>query len=284
MVEEKIFKESINKVKKNYNLSYYEVLQRYMFERILERISLSKYKDNFILKGGLLLSAMFGVDNRTTKDMDTTIKGIDIDKDKMINVLNEILNIDINDKVKFKIEEVSNIRDMDEYGGNKYHITGKVFNTSVNLEIDISTGDSVTPRELKYKYNSLFCNKYFYISSYNIETILSEKIETVLRRGIFNSRMKDYYDIYYFLTKLRNEINTDIIKKSIDNTFTKRESIDYLYDYKIILSNIKNNDKIHNLWKSYSKKNEYSKNIIFDDVIDLLNDFIDKLSLELAVV
>ena len=283
MVEEKTFKKNINKVKKNYNLSYYEVLQRYMFERILERISLSKYRDNFVLKGGLLLSAIFGIDNRTTKDMDTTIKGIDIDKDKMINVLNEILSIDINDSVKFEIENVNNIRKTDKYGGNKYHIIGKVFNISVNLEIDISTGDSIIPKELKYKYKSLFDNKYFYISSYNIETLLSEKIETVLRRGIFNSRMKDYYDIYFFLTKLKNEINFDILKKSINNTFKIRESFDYLNDYNIILNNIRNNDKIHNLWKSYSKKNEYSKNISFDDIIDILIDFINELSLELVV-
>ncbi len=283
MVEEKTFKENINKVKKNYNLSYYEVLQRYMFERILERISLSKYRDNFVLKGGLLLSAIFGIDNRTTKDMDTTIKGIDIDKDKMINVLNEILSIDINDSVKFEIENVNNIRKTDKYGGNKYHIIGKVFNISVNLEIDISTGDSIIPKELKYKYKSLFDNKYFYISSYNIETLLSEKIETVLRRGIFNSRMKDYYDICFFLTKLKNEINFDILKKSINNTFKIRESFDYLNDYNIILNNIRNNDKIHNLWKSYSKKNEYSKNISFDDIIDILIDFINELSLELVV-
>lgn len=283
MVEEKTFKENINKVKKNYNLSYYEVLQRYMFERILERISLSKYRDNFVLKGGLLLSAIFGIDNRTTKDMDTTIKGIDIDKDKMINVLNEILSIDINDSVKFEIENVNNIRKTDKYGGNKYHIIGKVFNISVNLEIDISTGDSIISKELKYKYKSLFDNKYFYISSYNIETLLSEKIETVLRRGIFNSRMKDYYDIYFFLTKLKNEINFDILKKSINNTFKIRESFDYLNDYNIILNNIRNNDKIHNLWKSYSKKNEYSKNISFDDIIDILIDFINELSLELVV-
>lgn len=283
MVEEKTFKENINKVKKNYNLSYYEVLQRYMFERILERISLSKYRDNFVLKGGLLLSAIFGIDNRTTKDMDTTIKGIDIDKDKMINVLNEILSIDINDSVKFEIENVNNIRKTDKYGGNKYNIIGKVFNISVNLEIDISTGDSIIPKELKYKYKSLFDNKYFYISSYNIETLLSEKIETVLRRGIFNSRMKDYYDIYFFLTKLKNEINFDILKKSINNTFKIRESFDYLNDYNIILNNIRNNDKIHNLWKSYSKKNEYSKNISFDDIIDILIDFINELSLELVV-
>lgn len=254
-----------------------------MFERILERISMSKYRDNFVLKGGLLLSAIFGIDNRTTKDMDTTIKGIDIDKDKMINVLNEILSIDINDGVKFEIENVNNIRETDKYGGNKYHIIGKVFNISVNLEIDISTGDSVIPKELKYKYKSLFDNKYFYISSYNIETLLSEKIETVLRRGIFNSRMKDYYDIYFFLTKLKNEINFDILKKSINNTFKIRESFDYLNDYNIILNNIKNNDKIHNLWKSYSKKNEYSKNISFDDIIDILIDFINELSLELVV-
>lgn len=143
---------------------------------------------------------MFGVDNRTTKDMDVTIKGIDVSKDKMLNVLNEILSIDLKDGVKFDVIDITDIREDDEYGGNKYHIVARLQNVKVNLEIDISTGDEVTPRELKYKYPLLFEDKSIIISSYNLETILSEKIETVLRRGKYNSRMKDYYDIYMFLT------------------------------------------------------------------------------------
>lgn len=281
MVEEKI-KLKAKELEDKYNLNYYESLQRFMFERILERISISEYQDNFILKGGLLLAAMFGVENRTTKDMDTTITGIDISKDKMVNVLNEMLSIDLKDGVKFDIVSVTDIREEDEYGGNKYHITGRVNSTKVNLEIDISTGDKVTPKELKFKYPLLFEDRSILINSYNIETILAEKIETVLRRGKYNSRMKDYYDIYFFLTKLRNEIDINILKDAIDNTFTKRDSFEYLNDYSEIIKSIIDSDRIKTNWKSYSKKNSYANNLEVNQLMFLLNDFIKELNLELV--
>lgn len=250
-----------------------------MFERILERISLSEYKDNFILKGGLLLSAMFGVDNRTTKDMDVTIKGIDVSKDKMLNVLNEILSIDLKDGVKFDVIDITDIREDDEYGGNKYHIVARLQNVKVNLEIDISTGDEVTPRELKYKYPLLFEDKSITISSYNLETILSEKIETVLRRGKYNSRMKDYYDIYMFLTRLYKEIDFIIMNEALINTFKKRDSFTYLNDYEMILDSLKENEKINVLWNKYIAKNVFAKNIEFGEIVLLLENFIKKLDL-----
>ncbi len=283
MVEEKI-KLKVQELEDKYNLNYYESLQRFMFERILERISVSEYQDNFILKGGLLLAAMFGVENRTTKDMDTTITGIDISKDKMVSVLNKILSIDLNDGVKFDIVSISDIREEDEYGGNKYHITGRVNSTKVNLEIDISTGDKVTPKELKFKYPLLFEDRSILINSYNVETILAEKIETVLRRGKYNSRMKDYYDVYFFLTKLKNEININILKDAINNTFTKRDSFEYLNDYREIIKSIIDSDRLKTNWKSYSKKNSYAKNIEVDQIMLLLNDFIKELNLELVTV
>ncbi len=282
MVEE-VIKLKAKELEYKYNLNYYESLQRFMFERILERISVSKYQDNFILKGGLLLAAMFGVENRTTKDMDTTITGIDISKDKMVNVLNEILSIDLNDGVKFDIVSITDIREEDEYGGNKYHITGRVNSTKVNLEIDISTGDKVTPKELKFKYPLLFEDRSILINSYNIETILAEKIETVLRRGKYNSRMKDYYDIYFFLTKLRNEIDINIFKDAIDNTFTKRDSFEYLNDYSEIIKSIIDSDRIKTNWKSYSKKNSYANNLELNQIMFLLNDFLKELNLELVI-
>lgn len=283
MVEEKV-KLKAKEFEDKYNLNYYESLQRFMFERILERISVSEYQDNFILKGGLLLAAMFGVENRTTKDMDTTIIGIDISKDKMVNVLNKILSIDLNDGVKFDIVNITDIREEDEYGGNKYHITGKVNSTKVNLEIDISTGDKVTPKELKFKYPLLFEDRSILINSYNIETILAEKIETVLRRGKYNSRMKDYYDIYFFLTKLKNEINVNILKDAINNTFTKRDSFEYLNDYREIIKSIIDSERIKTNWKSYSKKNSYAKNLEVDHIMILLNNFIKELNLELVTI
>ncbi len=283
MVEEKI-KLKAKELEDKYNLNYYESLQRFMFERILERISVSEYQDNFILKGGLLLAAMFGVENRTTKDMDTTITGIDISKDKMVNVLNKILSINLNDGVKFDIVSITDIREEDEYGGNKYHITGRINSTKVNLEIDISTGDKVTPKELKFKYPLLFEDRSILINSYNVETILAEKIETVLRRGKYNSRMKDYYDVYFFLTKLRNEININILKDAINNTFTKRDSFEYLNDYREIIKSIIDSERIKTNWKSYSKKNSYAKNLEVDHIMILLNNFIKELNLELVTV
>lgn len=271
--------ERVKTIQNRYNLNYYELLQRFMFERILERISLSEYKDNFILKGGLLLSAMFGVDNRTTKDMDVTIKGIDVSKDKMLNVLNEILSIDLKDGVKFDVIDITDIREDDEYGGNKYHIVARLQNMKVNLEIDISTGDEVTPRELKYKYPLLFEDKSIIISSYNLETILSEKIETVLRRGKYNSRMKDYYDIYMFLTRLYKEIDFRIMNEALINTFKKRDSFTYLNDYEMILDSLKENKKINVLWNKYIAKNVFAKNIEFGEIVLLLENFIKKLDL-----
>lgn len=227
MVSSIDIKEKAKIIEKNHNLNHYEILQRYMFERILERISVSEYRDNFILKGGLLLSAMFGIDNRTTKDMDTTITGIDVSKEKMVSVLNQILSINLNDGVKFDVVDITDIREEDEYGGNKYHIVGRKDNLKINLEIDISTGDKVTPRELKYNYPLIFEDKTILINSYNIETILSEKMETILKRGKFNSRMKDFYDVYFFINNLKNEIDIDILKQAIENTFTKRDSFEY---------------------------------------------------------
>ena len=271
-------------IENKYDLNYYEILQRYMFERILERISVSNYQDNFILKGGLLLSAMFGIGNRVTKDMDATITGIDVSKDKMLKVLNEILSINLKDDVKFDVVDITDIRGDDEYGGNKYHIVGKLQSLKVNLEIDISTGDKVTPRELKYKYPLIFENRTIIISSYNIETILAEKIETVLRRGVFNSRMKDFYDIYYFLTKLRKEIDINVLKEAVDNTFTKRDSFEYLNDYEQIIDSIIGNERLERLWNIYSNKYKYANGIDINEILNLLKDIIKELDLEVVAV
>lgn len=223
--------EKSKKLANESGLTQLELYQRFMFERILERISVSKYNENFILKGGLLLSAMLGINSRSTRDMDISIKGIDVSKEKIVQVLNEILSLDIEDGVRFEIVDITDIRADDEYGGNKYHLVGRLENLKVALEIDISTGDEITPKELNYEYISIFENKKIYIDTYNIETILAEKIETIFRRGKYNARMKDYYDVYFFLTKLKNDINLEIFKQALNNTLTKRDAFDY---YKVI--------------------------------------------------
>ena len=268
--------EKSKELAKESGLTQLELYQRFMFERILERISLSKYNENFILKGGLLLSAMLGINSRSTRDMDISIKGIDVSKEKMVQVLNEILSLDIGDGVRFEMSNITDIRADDEYGGNKYHLVGKLENLKVALEIDISTGDEITPKELNYEYISIFEDKKIYIDTYNIETILAEKIETILRRGKYNARMKDYYDVYFFLTKLKDEINTNIFRKALKNTITQRDSLSYLKDYKKILDDLLENDRINKNWNSYSNKTKYADKIEFKDVVKILIDFLDK--------
>ena len=276
------FKNKIKSVEEEYDLNHYEVLQRFMFERILERISISKYNSNFILKGGLLLSAIFGINERSTKDIDTTIIGIDISKTEMVKILNEILNIDLNDGTTFNIVNITDIREESEYGGNRYNIIGKIENIKVQLEIDISTGDKVTPREMKYKYQSIFENKSIIINCYNLETILAEKLETILRRGKFNSRMKDYYDVYYILNNLYDDIDILILNNAIKNTFNKRDSIKYLNDYKEIILSIKNGSIINNLWNAYSSKYKYACNIKFSNILETIENILDDINLKMV--
>lgn len=269
--------EKSKELAKESELTQLELYQRFMFERILERISVSKYNENFILKGGLLLSAMLGINSRSTRDMDISIKGIDISKERMVQVLNEILSLDIGDGVKFEMINITDIRADDEYGGNKYHLVGRLENLKVALEIDISTGDGITPKELNYEYISIFENKKIYIDTYNIETILAEKIETILRRGKYNARMKDYYDVYFFLTKLKDEIDLETFKQALNNTLTKRESFDYYKDYRQILNGLTNDERINNYWSTYKKKTKYAQNIEFKEIVRILDEFLDNI-------
>ena len=269
--------EKSKKLAKESGLTQLELYQRFMFERILERISVSKYNENFILKGGLLLSAMLGINSRSTRDMDISIKGIDISQEKMVQVLNEILSLDIQDGIKFEMVNITDIRADDEYGGNKYHLVGKLENLKVALEIDISTGDEITPKELNYEYISIFEDKKIYIDAYNIETILAEKIETLLHRGKYNARMKDYYDVYFFLTKLKKDINLEIFKQSLNNTLKNREALEYYKDYRKILDSLINDERINNYWSTYKKKTKYAENIEFKEIIEALVQFLDNI-------
>ena len=278
MIEYSELFEKSKKLAKDSGLTQLELYQRFMFERILERISVSKYNENFILKGGLLLSAMLGINSRSTRDMDISIKGIDVSQEKMLKILNEILSIDIDDKVKFEVVNITDIRADDEYGGNKYHLVGRLENLKVSLEIDISTGDEITPKELNFEYISIFDNKKINIGTYNIETILSEKIETILRRGKYNTRMKDYYDVYFFLMKLKKDINIKIFKQALNNNLRKREAFDYYNDYKQILDLIAEDDRITNYWNTYKKKNKYAENIEFKDIVKILKEFLDSIN------
>lgn len=241
-----------------------EILQNYMFERVLERLSKSKYKNNFILKGGLLLSSIMGIDTRTTMDMDTCIKGINLDDTQLYEVLNEILSIDVNDNIKFYIKNSKPIREDDDYGGLKYNLLAQYENLRVNLSIDIATGDLITPKEIEYDYKMMFEDSSLQIMTYNIETIIAEKFQTVISRGILNSRMKDYYDLYYLTTY--KQYSKDILRQAIKNTFEKRNT--NIENVQKVISEIATSDFTENLWNEYRKKFKYAKNIEYEQIME----------------
>ena len=258
--------DKLKNLAKTCNITANEALQNYMFERILERLSISKYKNNFILKGGLLLSSIMGIDIRTTMDMDTCIKGISLTDEQLYEVLQEIFNINVEDNVSFEIKNSEPIREEDDYGGLRYNIIAKYEHLIVNLSIDIATGDAITPREIEYDYKMMFEDRSLKIMTYNIESIIAEKFQTVISRGILNSRMKDYYDLYYLITY--KDFSKEHLKSAITKTFGKREtSID---DIDKVIEEIKNADFLRDLWRNYSTHYQYANDIEFDQVINAI--------------
>ena len=257
--------ESKNKAVQN-NITVNEVLQNYMFERILERLSISEYKNNFILKGGVLLSSIMGIDTRTTMDMDTCLRGINLTEEQLYKVLKNILDTDVKDGVTFEIKNSKPIREDDEYGGLKYNILAKFDNIKVNLSIDIATGDVITPGEIEYNYKMMFEDKALKIMTYNIESIIAEKFQTIISRNVLNSRMKDFYDLYYLIKY--STFSKDDLRLAIEKTFDKRNT-----DIKLINSNIsviQESDLLQDLWKTYSQKHKYTKDIKFEDIIETI--------------
>ena len=244
------------------------LIQNFMFEALLKRISLSKYKDNFIIKGGLLLSSIFGVNLRSTMDLDTTIKGLQLSKDTIIKVVNEIINIDINDNIKLEIENIKDIRKEELYSGFNINLKAEFYGLKTNLMIDITTGDVITYKEIEYKYITLFDDEVIDIMSYNYETILAEKFESIISRNIDNTRMKDYYDLYMFVNLKWNEINKEILIKAIINTAKNRETLDYINNCGRYLELISDDLRLKSLWNNYQNNYEYAKNISFQDTIN----------------
>lgn len=262
-------KKKCKEIEKTSALNYYEALQYFMFERMLARISASKYRENLILKGGFLISSYFGITRRTTRDADISINKIKLSINAIKKVLNEVVSIKLNDNVKFKINSIKRIREKDLYYGFSCEIIGRCNNLRIIFNLDITTGDAITPSILKYPYSSLFSNEKILIYSYTIETILAEKVETVLKRGRYNSRMKDYYDIYIIS---QSKYNRKVLKDAIKNTFNTRKSGALLDDKDSILKSIDGDMKIKQLWKKYLSKNKYIGDISFDVVIAIIKE------------
>lgn len=246
------------------------LIQNFMFEALLKRISVSKYKDKFIIKGGLLLSSIFGVNLRSTMDLDTTLKGLPLDKKTITKVINDIININIGDNIKLEIENIKDIRKEELYSGYNVNLKANFDGLRTNLMIDITTGDIITYKEVEFKYNTLFDNEIINIMTYNYETILAEKFETIITRNIDNTRMKDYYDIYMFVNLKWNDINEDTLRKAIINTAKNRETLNYIDMASKYIELISDDLRLKSLWNIYQNNYDYAKNIDFSNTINAI--------------
>ena len=255
---------------KKTNIPNKYLIQNFMFEALLKRISKSKYKDKFIIKGGLLLSSIFGVNLRSTMDLDTTIKGLPLDRETITNVINEIIRIDVEDNVRLDIENIKDIREEELYSGFEVNLKAEFDGLKTNLMIDITTGDVITYEEIEFKYSTLFDNEIINIMTYNYETIIAEKFESIISRNIDNTRMKDYYDLYMFVHLKWDDINKDTLRKAIFNTSKARETIDYINNANKYIELISDDSRLKALWNSYQNNYEYVKDIKFVDVINAI--------------
>lgn len=246
------------------------LIQNFMFEALLKRISVSDYKDKFIIKGGLLLSSIFGVNLRSTMDLDTTIKGIAMDRETITKVINDIINIDLNDNIKLELERIKDIREEELYSGFNVNLNAEFDGLRTNLMIDITTGDVITYREIEYEYTTIFDNEIIKIMSYNYETILAEKFEVIISRNIDNSRMKDYYDMYMFINFKWKDIDKVMLRKAIFNTANNRGTLEFINEASKYIELIEDDSRLKSLWINYQNNYEYAKNISYEDTINAI--------------
>ena len=277
-------KNKIKKRAKEIGAQPQELMQMYFFERLLYRISISRYKFNFILKGGLLLSAIIGDERRTTSDMDTMIKGVDIESDELLKIIQEIINIETDDNISFEIEKAKDIRIDDIYGGVNVKLIAKKDGLIVPLFIDITTKDPITPREIEFKYKSLFDDTYIKIMAFNKETIIAEKFETLIKDTETNTRAKDFYDLYILIKDYWNDLNKPNLIKAIQNTCKRRDSLYILDEIEERFDFIKESNILQNEWNKYKIAHLYAKDIEYADIMKNVNLIIKELEKEVATI
>ena len=253
------------------------VLQNYMLERFLERISLSSYRDNYIIKGGFLIASMVGLDTRATMDMDATIKGYPVKEDSIRKMIEEILGIPIEDGITFRLQSIHEIREDDEYSGYRASLIAEYGRMAVPLKLDITSGDKINPREIEYSYKLMWENRSISILAYNLSTILAEKLETILSRADQNTRPRDYYDVY-ILTKLQGEnIDDKTLSLALSATAEKRGSVHLLSQFRDILSTVKSSSIMKIRWENYQKDFDYAKGIEFEECCNAISTLLESL-------
>ena len=243
------------------------LMRNYMMERFLERISLSEYRDKFILKGGMLVAAMVGLDARSTMDLDATIKGANVNVEDIENLISSIVTVPIDDGVKFQLKSISEIMDEAEYPGIRVSMSTTFDGVVTPLKIDISTGDAITPREVRYSFKLMLEDRSIDIWAYNLETVLAEKLETIITRTTTNTRMRDFYDIYILEQLHGTTLNPKILHDALLATAHKRGSEKYLNQAEEVFDEVENDSVMQKLWEAYRKKFSYASDLEWDVIM-----------------
>ena len=265
----------IKSVAKQNNADARTLMRIYMMERFLERLAQSEYRDNFILKGGILVTAMIGVAHRSTMDIDTSMKNLNLSAEDALRVVNQVKDIDLDDGVSFEVKDVSNIMDEMEYPGIRVTMNATVGRLITPLKIDISTGDVITPRAIEFNYDLLLEDRSIRLWSYNLETILAEKLQTVLARGILNTRMRDFYDIRMLLDPYEDKVNKAVLKDAFAATCKKRGTDHLQEQAEEIIKTIEADEQLQVLWRAYQKKYAYAAEIDYASVISGVRKLMD---------
>ena len=265
----------IKSVAKQNNADARTLMRIYMMERFLERLAQSEYRDNFIIKGGILVTAMIGVAHRSTMDIDTSMKNLNLSAEDDLRVVNQVKDIDLDDGVSFEVKDVSNIMDEMEYPGIRVTMNANVGKLITPLKIDISTGDVITPRAIEFNYDLLLEDRSISLWSYNLETILAEKLQTVLARGILNTRMRDFYDIRMLLDTYEDKVNKAVLKDAFAATCKKRGTDHLQEQAEEIIKIIEADEQLQVLWRAYQKKYSYAAEIDYASVINGVRKLMD---------
>ncbi|HGL0520407.1 TPA: nucleotidyl transferase AbiEii/AbiGii toxin family protein [Streptococcus pneumoniae] len=270
------FKAKIKNISKDKGIPAQQVQQHYLIEQVLKMISTSPYRDSFIVKGGYLIGQMIGLDKRTTMDLDVTLKGTEMSRENLIHIFGEIL-CSKTDGFSFSVDKLEPIRQDDEYGGFSLKLNATFDTLKEVVFIDITTGDKITPREITYSMTSIFTNESIKIWTYNLETVLAEKLETIISRGLASTRPRDRYDLFTLYKLRKEEINLEVLKNALENTAEKRESKDTIYNWEEQVRGIEISDYQKELWIRYQRQFKYAKDISFDNSVQVIKEIMQQI-------
>ena len=246
------------------------LIRNYIMERFLERVALSRYRNNFILKGGMLVAAVVGLETRATMDIDTTVKSLKLDMENATEIIKEIIATEVADGVNFRITRVTDIMEEHDYPGIRFMLEASLDNLRQAIKIDISTGDIITPSAVEFSYHLMFEDRSISLLTYNLETLLAEKMETIMSRGLANTRMRDFYDIH--VISCQRFFDQEVLKNAFYATSEKRETVGQISDFIDILSSIESDEVMKSQWENFKNDSFFVGELSWPEVMESVKD------------